>query len=158
MNLTWLCNLGIQKLYYFSLWCEVKSCEKKLYAEIAHYRKCWDCPIYTCIMSPQQYHCSLSKVRTYTRCKLLTSTVAPPVFTSLSVLGQVSEQGRMVGHGRTITGLWGYFPWCVVSNATTAGGLRSFPLFWAPDDLHGICSGNPWRRPAHLHLCLCGQI
>lgn len=87
MNLTWLCNLEIHKLYHFSLWCGAKSCEKKkLYTEIAHYRKSLDCPIYTSILSPLQYYCSLSKVRTYTNCELLTFTeVLPPLFTSFSV-------------------------------------------------------------------------
>lgn len=44
------------------------------------------CPIYTSIMSPQQYYRSLNKVRTYTHCKLLTfAGVLPPLFTSFSI-------------------------------------------------------------------------
>lgn len=54
-------------------WYGDKSCKKKkkkrLYTQIARYTRSPGCPIYTSIMSPQKYDCSLSKVRTCMHCE-----------------------------------------------------------------------------------------
>lgn len=158
MNLAWLCSLGMDTQgvsFLTSMWSQEQR--KIIYRNSSLYQKL-NCPICTSMKPPQQCYCSLNRVGTYKLCKLLT-----PSFFSCVYIWQCC--GAIHG-ARPDGGSWpllsrgflGYFPRCVVSKATTAGGLGSVPLSRAPGDLHGICLGNPWRRPACLHLCLCGQI
>lgn len=71
---------------------------KKIGTQIARYRKSYLSPICTSIVSPQQYYCSLYKVRTYILCKIPTCTeVFPLFFTSFSI--QSVPAGPDVGRG-----------------------------------------------------------